>query len=58
MTARLDAARLATRGGLLDQKCFFLDAADFDSLLQILSEPPKPSDDLVALLKSASQTMD
>jgi len=50
----LDSARKCAEDVLLDQRFFMLDEERYTALLNILSEPPKPTTELKKLLASKS----
>jgi uncharacterized protein (DUF1778 family) len=50
----LDSARRTAEDVLLDQRLFVLDAEKYDTFLNLLDEPPKPTAELRRLLSEKS----
>lgn len=48
----LDSARLRAEDVLLDQKLFSLDEKQYEDFLNLLDEPPKPTEELRRLLSA------
>jgi uncharacterized protein (DUF1778 family) len=48
----LDSARLRAKDVLLDQKLFSLDETQYQDFLNLLDEPPKPTEELRKLLSA------
>jgi uncharacterized protein (DUF1778 family) len=46
----LDSARRRAEDVLLDQKLFILDEEKYEAFLNLLDEPPKPTEELKKLL--------